>query len=303
MAPRTDQTHPNRRLVILAGAHKTASSHLQHSLLASQDALSDVGVALIGPKNMRQDLTPFSQLLHDGMTPGIVQAGVAGFLDHYSGTADTVALMDENILGGTDRKMLMRKGRLYPWAPRRIARLLHLLDGQDVTLTIAVRNPATFLPSCWSESLHHRRHLDFKSFTQGFDAATDIWSALVDRILTAAPGTRLTLWRYEDYDALWPSLFDTLLKPAATPLITPDPQRRRTGLSAKAAAWFQAQPVQDKTTVHEARERFPKTGPQDAYIPWTDDELAALNAAYEKDITQLMARDDVTVLRPQDSGA
>ncbi|MEM6896682.1 MAG: hypothetical protein AAF576_04845, partial [Pseudomonadota bacterium] len=83
------------------------------------------------------------------MTPEVVRAGADGFLQHHGGDADTVALMDENILGGTDRKMLLRKTRLYPWAPGRMARLLDLFDGHDVQLALATRNPATFFPSCW----------------------------------------------------------------------------------------------------------------------------------------------------------
>jgi hypothetical protein len=292
-----------RRIVILAGAHKTASSHLQHSLIGAQDSLRDHGVAVIGPKAMRQDLTPFSQLLRDGMTPEIVTAGANGFLEHYAGQADTVVLMDENILGGTDRKMLMRKSRLYPWAPRRVSRLLQLFEGHRVEFAMAVRNPATFLPSCWSESLHHGRYATFREFLQDFDPSKGIWSGLIDRIQAVAPEARLTLWRYEDYEALNTALYASLLKPDVANLITPDPTIRRPGLSALAAEWFQAQPNRDKETVQEARKRFPKTGPDTAYIPWNEEERVTITRAYDRDIAKLTKRDDVSVLLPVKGGA
>ncbi|MEL7281085.1 MAG: hypothetical protein AAFY35_06130 [Pseudomonadota bacterium] len=287
-----------RRLVILAGAHKTASSHVQHSLLGSEAALRELGIAVIGPKTMRQDLTPFSQLLRDGMTPEVVRAGADGFLSHHGGEADTIALMDENILGGTDRKMLMRKSRLYPWAPRRVARLLELCDGHDITLAIATRNPATFLPSCWGESLHHGRYDDFNNFVQGFDPTGKVWSGLIARILKASPGLHLSLWRYEDYPTLGTALFGKLLKPEAENAIKPDPHIRRAGLSHPAAEWFQAQEMRDKTTVIEARKRFPKTGPDSAFSPWSEDELKTLTRCYKRDFARLAEYKSVTLLHP-----
>ncbi|MEL7253613.1 MAG: hypothetical protein AAGL23_05520 [Pseudomonadota bacterium] len=286
------------RLVILAGAHKTASSHIQHSLLGSAASLARLGVAVVGPKTMRRDLTPFSQLLRDGMTEEVVRAGADGFLKHHGGEADTIALMDENILGGTDRKMLMRRKKLYPWAHTRVARLLHLFEGHDTHLAIATRNPATFLPSCWSESLHHGRYDDFDSFMTGFDATDKIWTRLVDRILTTCPTLKLTLWRYEDFPALGTSLYAQLLKPGAGNAVRPDPQIRRAGLSQQAADWFQAQDTRDTATVQEARSRFPKTGPENAFNPWSDDERATLDRTYKRDIARLADRPGVTLLQP-----
>ncbi len=286
------------RLVLLAGAHKTASSHIQHSLLGSAPALNELGIAVIGPKTMRKDLTPFSQLLRDGMTAQVVRAAAAGFLKHHGGDADTIALMDENILGGTDRKMLMRRKKLYPWAHTRVARLLQLFEDHDVDLALATRNPATFLPSCWSESLHHGRYDDFDSFVAGFDPSDKIWTRLVDRIMTTCPSLNLTLWRYEDFPALGTSLYAHLFKPGADTAVHPDPDIRRAGLSQNAADWFQAQEIRDKATVQEARARFPKTGPQNAFNPWSDEERATLDKGYKRDIARLADRDGVTLLTP-----
>ncbi|MEO0748982.1 MAG: hypothetical protein AAFZ10_11485 [Pseudomonadota bacterium] len=285
-----------RRLVIFAGAHKTASSHLQHSLLGSQTALADLGIAAIGPKTMRQDLTPLSQLLRDGMTPEVVRAGADGFLQHHGGDADTVALMDENILGGTDRKMLLRKTRLYPWAPGRMARLLDLFDGHDIQLALATRNPATFFPSCWGESLHHGRYDDFADYIRGFDPARPIWTELTDRLKETCPTLKIMLWRYEDYAQLGPALFGHLLKPEAENAVQLDPKIRRAGLSQRAAEWFQTQETRGKDIVQEARQRYPKTGPETAYVPWSGEELAQITASYDHDLTQARQRDGVILL-------
>lgn len=287
-----------RHLVILAGAHKTASSHVQHTLLGSAQALNRLGIAVLGPKTMRMDLTPFSQLLRDGMTPEVVRAGAGGFLAHHAGDADTVVLMDENILGGTDRKMLMRKSRLYPWGPRRVSRLVQLFEHAQITLAIAIRNPSTFLPSCWSESLHHGRYDDFDRFVQGFDPSGPVWSGLVDRIRDVNPNVPMTLWRYEDYPAFGSSLFTHFLKPGVADVVQMDPEIRRAGLSQQAAEWFQAQTIRDKATVRAARQRFPKAGPETAYCPWSDQQSDAFRKSYDRDCEDLKNRPGVTLLRP-----
>lgn len=290
---------PHRRLVIFAGAHKTASSHLQHSLLGSRTALGALGVAVIGPKTMRQDLTPFSQLLRDGMTPQVVRAGADGFLQHHGGAAGTIALMDENILGGTDRKMLLRKTRLYPWAPRRMARLLELFDGHDIQVALATRNPATFLPSCWSESLLHGRCDDFADYMRGFDPVRPVWTELIDRLQEACPSLKITLWRYEDYAQLGSSLFNRLLAQGAENAVQLDPKIRRAGLSHHAATWFQAQETRGKDTVQEARQRYPKTGPETAYMPWSQEELAQITTSYTQDLAQAQRRHGIVLLTPK----
>lgn len=294
---------PPRRITLLAGAHKTASSHLQHSLLDAQDVLRDMGIAVIGPKTIRRDLTPFSQLLRDGVSPEVVRAGANGFLDHHCGAAGQVLLMDENLLGGTDRKMLLRTTRLYPWAPRRVERLLDLLHGHHIDLALAIRNPATFLPSCWSESLRLGGSDDFSAFIQGVDLTKLAWSGFIDRLRDTLPELRLTLWRYEDYCALGPALYAHLLTPEAAQVITHDPKRRRPGLSQKAADWIAAQANVDKGTVQKARKRFPKTTPQDAFVPWTKAEHDAISKNYDQDVARLHARKDITLLQPADTGA
>lgn len=103
-----------RRITLLAGAHKTASSHLQQSLMEAEARLRPHGIALVPPKTMRRDLAPLWQLLRDGTSPEILRAAAEGFLQLHGGESRHLVLMDENALGSTDAKMLFKKRRLYP---------------------------------------------------------------------------------------------------------------------------------------------------------------------------------------------
>ncbi|MDM8165508.1 hypothetical protein [Roseovarius sp.] len=287
-----------RRLVFLVGAHKTASSHLQQSLLDAAPALTARGVAILPPKVIRADLTPVSALVRDGISPEIGQGAGAAFLSLHGGPAPTVVLMDENILGSTDRKMLMRKTRLYPWAHHRLGRIISLFPGHDIEIGLAIRSPATFLPSCWSESLHHGPYEPFRRFIKGVDPLAFSWSALADRLHDAAPHARIIAWRYEDYPQVFPHLTARLLGPDAGPQVSPVDRIMRPGLSAKAAQWLGQQQTPDKDTVLAARKRFPKQENAPGLDPWTASDHAAMATAYADDTAALTTLPYVHLVTP-----
>ena len=287
-----------RRLVFLVGAHKTASSHLQQSLLDAAPALTARGVAILPPKLIRADLTPVSALVRDGISPEIGQGAGAAFLSLHGGTAPTVVLMDENILGSTDRKMLMRKTRLYPWAHHRLGRIITLFPGHEIEIGLAIRSPATFLPSCWSESLHHGPFEPFRRFTKGVDPLALRWSALAQRLHQAAPHARIIAWRYEDYPQVFPQVTTRLLGPDAGAQVTPVDRIMRPGLSAEAAHWLGQQEAPDKDTVLAARKRFPKTETTPGLDPWTAADHAAMAASYADDTAALATCPHVELVTP-----
>ncbi|MEQ8292056.1 MAG: hypothetical protein RIA08_07615 [Roseovarius sp.] len=287
-----------RRLVFLVGAHKTASSHLQQSLLDAAPALSARGVAILPPKLIRADLTPVSALVRDGISPEIGQGAGAAFLSLHGGPAPTIVLMDENILGSTDRKMLMRKTRLYPWAHHRLGRILALFPGHEIEIGLAIRSPASFLPSCWSESLHHGPFEPFRRFTKAVDPLALRWSALADRLHDAAPHARIIAWRYEDYPQVFPQVTTRLLGPNAAATVTPVDRIMRPGLSAEAAQWLGQQQAPDKDTVLAARKRFPKQKNTPGLDPWTAADHAAMASAYADDTATLAACPHVDLVTP-----
>lgn len=280
------------------GAHKTASSHLQQSLLDAQTQLAAQDVALVPPKTVRADLTPVSALVRDGISPDIGHGAGAAFLSLHAGDAATVVLMDENILGSTDRKMLMRKTRLYPWAHHRLGRIIALFPDHDIEIGLAVRSPATFLTSCWSESLHHGAYTPFRQFIKGVDPLALSWDALAHRLHEASPQARMLVWRYEDYQALFPRLVTRLLGDRASAHITPVERVMRPGLSQEAAQWLDRAENPDKSAVLAARKRFPKAEGAPGLDPWAPADHAAMSRAYTKDIARLSAKPHVELLAP-----
>lgn len=266
--------------------------------MEAEAPLREHGIALVAPKTMRRDLTPLWRLLRDGTSPEIIKAAARAFVDLHGGDAPHIVMMDENILGSTDRKMLIRKGKLYPWAHHRVGWVMSLLESHDVEIAIAVRNLADFLPSCWSESLHHGAYTDFRDFLGDVTVENLRWSELIARIHEIAPDARLRLWSYESYGALREELFAALLGEAAAAEVRPVDRVMRPGISAEAAAWLARRPSPDKAALREARKRFPKEAGAKGFDPWSAAERDTLTAAYRDDLAEIGQQLYVHMLRP-----
>ncbi len=282
-----DGTTGRRRLIFLAGAHKTASSHLQARLMRSTPMLRAHGMAAVPPRIMRADLTPVAQMMRGGVSARIGHAAGRAFLDLHAPGAERVLLMDENVLGSTDRKMLLRRRKLYPWAHLRLASLAALFPGHEIEIALAVRNPASFLPSCWSESLHHGEIRPFSDYVEGIELTSLRWTALAERLRDAVPQARLTMWRYEDYGALAPRILARLVGARAAEAVAQVDRVMRPRLSAQAVEWLLGQPAPGRETLREARRRFPRTAPQEAFDPWDEATRNALDEIYRRDLRDL----------------
>lgn len=294
----SDATGPRRRLVLLIGAHKTASSHLQQSIMAAEEALRDRGVVPIPPLTVRRDLTPISAMLRDEVPPPIARGAAQAFLAHHAGDAERVVVMDENILGSTDPKTLLRAKRLYPWGQLRLSRVVDLFPDCEIEIGLGIRNLATFLPSCWGENLFHKPYCDFRTFLGGIDPTLLSWARLLRRLREVAPDARLFVWRYEDYTALMPLLCAQILGPRAAEQIKPLDKIMRPGFSAQAVTHLDSLGTPTRDDIHAARKKFSKAKGAVPFSPWSNAERAALDAHYEADLTALQSIENLRLLRP-----
>lgn len=292
---------PLASITLLAGAHKTASTHLQSTLLAQRARLADEGVGLIGPREVRAHLRAAMQPtgLAAAETRALAQAAFAQLCPG----ARHIVVMEENTLGATFRPFLLGpKGLLYPFAGKRLGEAWSAFAGRELRLGLAIRNPATFLPSCWSEQLLHGEWQSFRDYVQGVPPGVPRWSSLVNRVLAVQP--ELSFWTYEDYPAVLPQIIDWATGlagfGAACP---PHAERPRPGLSAKAAEILHrkmaAEPSRDhKRMARRARWAAP-LGPGIApFRPWTEAERSRLDAAYAEDLRALATLAGVRRLAP-----
>jgi hypothetical protein len=286
-----------RRLTLLFGAHKTASTHLQRSLTGSRKALTPQGVGVIGPMPIGADIIPLSGLLRGRADPKLLQLAADAFLTREAHDAEQVVLMNENVLGTLAPNMLLQDDRLYKFAPGRIKRVLQLFEHQHFSVGVAIRAPETFLVSGWQENMKGHAFEQFRDYLGQTDVAALQWHQTVKRIQNAIGDIPILIWKYEDYPKVTPKLLAHMIGPAAD-AVTLQTGTANPGFSADAIAHLQPIGEVTKDTTRDALALFPKGDAHPAYRPWTNGERAALAAIYREDCSKLAAMDNVTFVRP-----
>ena len=177
------------KLVLHLGFHKTASSHLQQVLAATcsdRDSLR-----YVGPKEFRDKTVWFSL-----RQKGLDQKRSGNYLAELSTSADTVVISDENICGHSDD--IFTHCRLYEHISSRL-QSLSAFSGQFNTteVWVAIRNPATFLPSIYCEAMRWKAYEDFRTVFKG--DFQQCWLPVIRDIHDALPNCNINVFCYENY--------------------------------------------------------------------------------------------------------
>ncbi len=287
-----------RRLTFLIGAHKTASTHLQRSLVAQKAPLAAEGVGVIDPMPIGGTLLPLSDLLRGRAEPELLALAAEGFLRKHAGDAGTVVLMNENILSASlAPDMAFKDDQLYTFAPARVKRLIALFPEHDIQIGMAVRNPAGFLVSAWQEHMKGHDFQPFRSYLGTAQPAAIGWLKLVKRLRQALGDTPLFLWRYEDYPAVVPAVLQRCMSAAAERVTLLD-SAANPGFSAKALDYLAAQGKVTPEASAAALRRFPKGPENPGFAPWSEAETTAMTERYATELQQVEARGLARVLRP-----
>lgn len=286
-----------RRLTLLIGAHKTASTHLQRSVTDSRAALAPHGVGVIGPMPIGGDILPLSGLLKGRADPDLLRLAADGFLQKHAGDAGAVVLMNENILGSLAPNMLLQDNRLYKFAPGRVKRVAQLFETHDIQIGLAIRAPDTFLISAWQENMKGHAFHAFRQFLGHTDPGGLSWHRMVKRMQQALGEVPLFVWRYEDYPQVAPKVLAQCMGDAARAVSLRD-SAANPGFSAAAIDWLAAHGTVSRETTREALERFPKGADYPAYDPWTPEERALLRDSYARDCAKLAEMPGLRLLSP-----
>jgi hypothetical protein len=235
--------------------------------------------------------------------PATAQLEIAPHIDAPAVPARRLVLSEENILGTSHDPELMWTGRFYPRAGVILPRLLRLLPPGRVQVALAVRDPATFLVSAWSQRLLSGQPTTFERFLDALDPALLRWSDLVWRIGQALPGVPMTVWPYEAWPGVAPAVLEVLLGPDA-PAVALDEWPAHPGLSAPAVAAVLAQAeqlsalprAQAAARIKALRDACPKADGHPPAAPLDARALARSAEAYAADLRRIAAMPQVRLL-------
>ncbi|NVO26449.1 hypothetical protein HJ526_03370 [Donghicola sp. C2-DW-16] len=265
------------------GAHKTASTHLQKTLEAAADQLADWDVCFLGPKSLRKDGVPLNKRLARGQSA-----------PDMAGDCDELVISEENLMGPQFRPKSRRP--LYPQGAKKIADITDALTGADVTLYMAVRDPATWLASLYAHAVFNGLACDgIDAFTEGRSPDTLRWSDLIAEL---AQTNRVVVWSQEDYQIVFPQIVEHMLGEGA--VLDPIEGHVNSSISAAAIAVLEGQGPdrpEPQKSARIAKAQYPVRDPSDRFQPWPRKVLEASRAAYLADLNRIMELENVTLLR------
>ena len=181
------------------GAHGTDAERLMVALRKNLVRLSELEVSVPRPRIYRNLLRIEAQRLQGQATTdedrGVILAQILG-----STKPDRVVFNHDRFLG--DGLHTISDGMLYPQA-HNTNWLRALFPEDQVDFALAIRNPATWVPTMFSIYGGDRTFAEFLNETDPRDLS---WADMVQRILTANPGSNIILWCNEDLPLIWPEV-------------------------------------------------------------------------------------------------
>lgn len=179
------------------GAHQTDHGMLLRSLLKNGDLLLGQEVAVPGPSRYRRLIGEVVNSLRGAAPDEMVQETL------YEAVLDIdeperLVLSSDSFICAPERAL--ENGRLYSRA-HKTGWLRALFPESEATFALALRNPATLLPSLLSS--RRLRGISYTTFVGQTDPRRLLWSDVVARIIETNPGCPLIVWCNEDTPLIW----------------------------------------------------------------------------------------------------
>lgn len=286
------------------GAHKTASTHLQASLNAASVDLAEAGVRFYGPDYLRKSGRTLPGMF--GLTEAAPRRAAPDQMRFLAKEGCRIVFSEENFWGplteGNGRIPLP----LYPRADDRVAAFAKAVAPVPVDLFIAIRDPASFVTSAYSQVMMSGHIEPFRAFRAANPFRRIGWAELIGRMSKQSGIRSLTVWRYEDYAAVFDQIIGRMVGRQAAASVAPLARYAHRSLSAVAVkATLAARGTgKGRELALSARARFP-VAPDGSgrFDPYSAEDRAASARLYAAQIAKIAAMPGVTLLgRPDTPG-
>ena len=266
---------------IHCGAHKTATTHLQDSLLLASEQLRDSQTVYI-PRAVFRKKGILAQV---GLASNRMsfwrfkRPSLERILSENGYSADTIIISDENILGST-RCLL---AGIYPDAKHKLTKWKRVIGRDKVDIFISIRNYKDILPSAYSQALRDGEMRSFESILNNWIDTHPSWLSLINTARDLFSNSQVTIWSFDNYikDAL--NILSEFSGVALTELdLRGSDQNRR----MPAEAISKIQKLERSLSRSERSERILdvlKGSSPDPYDPVTIENKEILNSRYLQD--------------------
>jgi hypothetical protein len=285
------------------GAHKAGSSHLQKVLYENRVMLSDADIRCYGPGFLRQRgrnlAAMFGMSWSEGPLPRRTAHEQLAFLAKGN---KRLVFTEENFVETLSDKDGRVSLPIYPSAINRVTELVAAWAPIKPQLFLAVRNPATFLASAYSQVLFGSVYIEPLKYRARNDWRKIDWADYIAKLRTITGISDIYVWRQEDYDLTHRLILilRRMLRWQAGGKIETIKGRVHQGLSTPAVhqtlAW--AQDGETGQLAAKSRKLFPINADNKAFDLYTTETLVQAGAVYDAQMAQIGAMDGVTVLQP-----
>ena len=293
----TTDTLP-KTVVLHLGAHKTASTHLQHAIIAAKP-FDDV--AFFGPRLLRDKGQTIPERFGFPLDPEdavVAPQSPAQMLRDMAGGAARLVISEESFAGKLQRGWGRIPTPLYFTAPARVATFAQIVaeaGGPAIDLCLGVRNPTDYLGSAYSQILRGNRIVLPEKY-RAKNAIADIdWADYVARLRAVKGVGKITVWAYENYTGVFGQICKALI--GRTDIPFPD-ARVQPRLSTKAVdAILIGKSFGGPDLIQRAAEALPIGPDNPAYDLYDPAEHAASRALYQDQCAAIATMPDVTFLQ------
>ncbi len=292
----------NSQLVALhIGAHKTATTHLQHCLQGARSDLRDAGVRLFGPAQLRG---PGQTLAERFSLPFVARpenahADSKGMLKEMRDGVERLVISEENFVGVLNRKGGRMDVPLYPNAVERIAALASVIAPEGIDVFLGIRAPAPFLNSVYSQVLLSGNVVAPPEFRRLNQLGAIDWAAYLKKLQRIKSVRSLVVWPYEDYEALFGRITALMVGAVAAEHVSSVAKVVHSGLSARAVEEILSTGAKSTTaeSARLARSRFPISDQYPKFDVFTGKDHATSGLQYADQLTEIAEMPAVTLLR------
>lgn len=267
------------------GAHKTATTHLQATLIRHRAQLAEAGVQFERPDTIRALIGPGRRASAAmGPFPSLRRAAAVRRLAQLDNGSKRILISDENSLGLCAE--IFSRELLYPTARRRLQVWRRLCDHRRVIVYLSLRNYAHFFSAAYVQMIRKAPYFELDEITlASLIKMPRRWTDVVQDVRRALPNARVKCWAFEDYDALSSQLIldltgQTLAPVQRRPMATP---------SAGAIQAYHRTPKRRRLTLQQFAEEHPIDADTPKFSLWTEDQTEALTELYERDLSVLRA--------------
>lgn len=290
------------QIVYHIGVNCTDGERILRSLMRSAEALGPAGVSVPGPGRYRKLLRETIISLAGQVPPAETRDVL---VDAICDNADARRMILSNSTFLCQPNRVFEDGQFYGMADYKVRAIRGLFPQDDLSLFMAIRNPATFVPAVWEQA----RARTIAGYMGGLDPRSLRWSDVVGRIRAAAPEVPLTLWCNEDTPLVWNEVLHRLADlPADVPMAGAH-DLLATIMTAEGfgrfTAYLETHPpasdIQLRRVIGAFLDKYaiPEEIEEEFDIPgWDADLVADLTEAYEADLDSIAAIEGVTVIRP-----